>query len=513
MIPFIPLMFVTNFSAVQSQFLPLVMVALLLDSTIISVWYLIGVLISSEKFKRSAKSEFYQLVGTAVLTMIIITSLGTFNTIFTNSVSGTIFGSQTISQLCTNIESTSNLGLLRSGTPYSFLAGISNAGADGQGTTFQGLCSYVSAQNRDPSFTSNFDYPLAATGVVIANLTNQTAANLQNFFIISSYIGYQANMKPMVGFCLQDLPDPAGPCQLPFTDPVPGQGQLVALNINATYQPFAGYNLPLSSMSTVGELLSLSLEMFMAQLTITSMLLYAWPFLLFIGLVLRATPFTRKIGGLFIAIAIGAIFFYPTVFAIEYINLGKGIPGILSDSTTSIPSIYGFNSVTYNALTTLSGSNPLVGGYLYIPNFYVQPNLEKIAQVNDCWPGIEGLNPVNLYPSLTTPSFALVSAYVSDSAWMVIPFTNVVQIILPLLRGSGSIPSHLSIPMGFFPDICSNPTHVENLAFSVINAYGLIGVSTYFLPILNLIITLSAIIGLSGLLGGDTELAGLAKLV
>ena len=47
----------------------------------------------------------------------------------------------------------------------------------------------------------------------------------------------------------------------------------------------------------------------------------------------------------------------------------------------------------------------------------------------------------------------------------------------------------------------------------MLNAYGIIGVASYFLPLLNLIITLSAIVGMSGLLGGNTSLEGLSRFV
>ena len=51
------------------------------------------------------------------------------------------------------------------------------------------------------------------------------------------------------------------------------------------------------------------------------------------------------------------------------------------------------------------------------------------------------------------------------------------------------------------------------MLFMIMNAYGIIGIPAYWLPIMNLVITLSGIIGLSGLLGGDTSMAGLGNLV
>lgn len=485
----------SDFNVVQAQFLPVIIIALLLDSVIVSVWYLLGSLLNNNTMKSSARNEFYQLIGTMVLTVIIIVALGTFSGIFNTSLAGTIMSPQTISTMCSNIESTTNLNLLSSSSSYSFLSGIAN-----NPNAFRGLCSYASAENTNPSLTSNLDYPLAASGIVMANLTNQTFANLQNLFIINAYIGYQATAKPMVGLCIQGEINPAGPCQIPVLDPV--EGELVLLYINGSYAPYAGYSLPNSAISTVGNLLSLSLEVFLTELIMNSVFLYIWPFLIFVGLVLRATPFTRKIGGLFIAIAIGAVLFYPTVFALEYLNLGNGIlPSLASLNPGSTASyIYGFNSITTSNITAFTNSS--YTKYKYTPNFYVEPNLAQMALSDSCWPGSG---------TMTGPHGLLFAYGVDSGAMLLAPakllFDPAELLVAFLVKGTTSGVSIMSLP-----SMCSE-YNVEQIAFQIINAYGLLGVTAYFLPILNLIITLSAILGLSGLLGGDTSLMGLERFV
>ena len=57
------------------------------------------------------------------------------------------------------------------------------------------------------------------------------------------------------------------------------------------------------------------------------------------------------------------------------------------------------------------------------------------------------------------------------------------------------------------------PQAALNTFFALLNAYGLIGIDAYLLPLINLVIFITSVIGLSGLFGGDTELAGLSKLV
>jgi hypothetical protein len=85
--------------------------------------------------------------------------------------------------------------------------------------------------------------------------------------------------------------------------------------------------------------------------------------------------------------------------------------------------------------------------------------------------------------------------------------TSPLSLILSLLAGPAS-----SYPILFTSPQCT-PPEAEAMLFSLVNSYGMYGINAYFLPILDLLITISAIIGLSGLLGGDTELAGLSKLI
>jgi hypothetical protein len=52
-----------------------------------------------------------------------------------------------------------------------------------------------------------------------------------------------------------------------------------------------------------------------------------------------------------------------------------------------------------------------------------------------------------------------------------------------------------------------------NSALAIANLYGVVGVAAYIMPLLNLIIVISAAVGISGLLGGDTDIIGLSKLL
>jgi hypothetical protein len=293
--------------------------------------------------------------------------------------------------------------------------------------------------------------------------------------------------------------------------------------LNASYSPYAGYAMPYKSLGTVGTLMATALEVFVAELVTTSMFLYIWPSLLFIGLVLRATMFTRKIGGLFIAIALGAILIYPAVFATEYLSVGNGLYGAINTQQgtvgESIGQAYGFNSITTNSITEIdysNSSNP--APRLYTPNFYVEPNVALIANHDGCWPPGNPVT-VSVQPLGGLPVKVDIGALgeeAADTFDLLIPGSAAVKFVTSLLSGQVFLPNSWQYGIGAalfgIPYACS-PQQVESLAFSMFNFYGIMSVSVLFLPIINLMITLGAIVGLSGLFGGDTALAGLAKLV
>ena len=469
---------ITSFSTVKSDLLPIIVLALLLDSVIVSAWYVLGILLNNSRVKDSARGEFYQLGGTAIITVIVLTILVFAGNIFSLISSSGAMSTSSMSSMCSGIESYSPLSLLGTGS-FSLLKGFSSS----SGPSFGGLCNYISTQSNNPTATSNIDYPLASAGVVIANLTNQSIVNLNSFFEVDFFLGYMETLTPSLSFCLQDFINPAGPCIIPPEDDVDPAISF----INATYTPYAGYSMVYKPMGVIGELLGTSLEMDVAQLLFIIVFLYIWPYLLFIGLILRATPFTRRIGGLFIAIAIGAVLFYPAVFAIEYVSLsGMNVNSEIGSTGITLSTAYGFNGITTNSITALPD---------YTPNFFVEPSIKKIAQANNCWPPYGNM--------------ALTQA--EDTGILLVPFASAVEGLLPLIKGaSGGLPS--TLPYFYLPSACT-PTDAEGTMFNVLNAYGITGITAYVLPLVNILITLTAIIGLSGLLGGDTNLAGLSRFV
>ncbi len=474
---------ITSYSSVKSMLMPLVALALLIDAVLVGAWYMIGSLLNNNTVKAAARSEGYQLIGTGIMVIAILALLIVVGYMFFSVANAyTLLNASTITNLCNGLHANSQLDALSSSTSLLVSSGA-----------FPGLCSVASqAQAKPPTFTGMIDYPLAATGIVIANLTNQTAMQLNDAFLVDSWLGFLSTMKPTVNICIAAGEPVPIQCIVPVAPP--------DLTIQFSITPFAGLKMVYDGFGALGTLMITAVESFMAQLTITAIFLYAWPFLLFGGIILRAVFLTRRLGGLLIAFAIGGILFYPAIFSIEYIAMGSGLASLMGYNSqqsgapytfaqNSTPAAYGFNDIFTSSLTFIPASADPSNETPYLTNFYVLPRISNVAQHDSCWP----------YQGKLTDAETAVIAY------FLIPGTQVIAII----RGASpnSIPSFLDAP------IDCNRDQSLNLLYDLMRVYGVDGIAAYFLPIINVLVVLTGIIGLSGVLGGDTSLAGLSRLV
>ena len=471
--------FLIDFTATQTLLMPLVIIALLLDLGLLLVWYWLGVATANHGVTEAARTELYQLLGTAFLAMVIIGVMSLSASLFFTALRSTTLLNPTAignpaTGLCHKIMTTTSFSML--GTPNSLLSGPSGAV-----NTFPGLCALVNP-SANPTLTEQIDYPLAVVGVIIANLTNQTVANLDNSFVIDAYLGFLANLKPTVGFCAA-VPE-AIECLFP-PEPVPEPG----FELRYSFAPFAGFDMLFNSLSVLGTIQVFSLESFVAQLVLLGIFLYVWPYLIFIGLVLRAVFLTRKIGGLFIAVAIAGLIFFPIAYSLEYLALANGIQG-------PEPGIYGFSAVTVIPQNQIS---PTTTTHNYEINFFVMPNVKAIAQFYGCWPRAYG----GAYGKLSDAEFA-------DITFLLIPFLSLIATVTNLLSSTPS-PQNLITSLGL-PSYCG-PDSALATTFALLNAYGLLGITAYLLPLLNLFIFFTSALGLSGLLGGETQLLGISSLI
>ncbi len=469
----------------QSAVMPIVAAALLLDSAIVGIWYLLGVLLSNDRVKSSARGEMYQLVGTVILAMMLIGFMLTWGNAFFNILNtpSSLMSPAAINSMCSNVALYTQLDLIGStagvtGVP-SLLTGPQNAA----GTAFTGICDVVrTAAGGTPTLTEQMDYPLAAAATIIANVTNQTATNLNSAFTFDAFVDFMFFLRPSTWIC-QDSTSWDSLCITPIPGALPA-----SIEFEYYSQPFGGYDILLTNLGTLGALLTTAVEICCAQLNFVVICIYIWPYLLFIGLALRSTLFTRPIGGLFIAAALAIVLVFPAVYAIEYLALANPNSSLANLGTT-----YGFNPLTSIYPSSTPSGTKIIP---YTLNFFVQPSMAQIINDNGCWPGgYSGSHDNGLF-----------GAEVEDTVFFWIPGAS-------LLSGIAST-VFSGYPSIFLPsNLQCGPPQVLQIFFELLNAYGLMGIDIYILPLLNIIIALTAMRGLSGLMGGDTELAGLARII
>lgn len=467
---------ITSFSNTRTNLIPLIALAIGLDASFVSIWYILGSLLNNNSLKQSAINEIYQLFGNIIIVILIVFLLLAFSSIFYNSLQGTkMMNSTTIYSMCQNINSSSSLSILNpsdSGSGSSLLY-------SGKSGSFPGLCEMV----KNPTTTTEkIDYPVATSAVILANLTNQTFTNLNYLFGVEAYIGFLSKLTPTDAICTGEI---APPDIIPISCVVPFSSLPILLFIRSQYTPLSGYSAIYSGLATLGGLITTAMESFTAQLLIIVSFIYVWPILLFLGLALRSVFFTRRIGGLFIALAVAFILFYPSVMALEYLSLNRVVAP--TDVLTVNSTVVGSNVIAPVYNYTDTSSNKL--GSL---DFFVEPSIKSVAQSTSCWAGTgSGL-------ILTESGMILETDSVS----------NLVDLYKVFDGGFDGDVGAYSLGLA----TCNEQGAISTL-FASFDIYGIMGITAYLLPIFNIIIVISGVVGLSGMLGGDTNLAGLSRLL
>ncbi len=467
---------ITSFSNTRTDLIPLIALAIGLDGSFVSIWYILGSLLNNNSLKQSAINEIYQLFGNVIIVLLIVFLLLAFSSIFYNSLQGTkMMNSTVIYGMCSNLNSSSHLSILNpadSGSGSSLLYSSKSG-------TFPGLCQLVKNQT---TTTEKIDYPVAASAVILANLTNQTFTNLNYLFGVEAYIGFLSKLTPTDAVCTGII---VPPDIIPISCVIPFSSMPILMFIRSQYTPLAGYSAIYSGLATLGGLITTAMESFTAQLLIIASFMYIWPILLFVGLALRSIFLTRRIGGLFIALAIGFVLFYPSVMALEYLTLNRVVTpsSVITVNSTVVGSsviapVYNYTNTSSNKLTSL--------------DFFVEPSIKNISESTNCWAGVG-------------------SGLIQSEAGMILETDSVSNLVDLYKIFSGSFNGDVSAySLGLAT--CNEHDAVSTL-FASFDIYGIIGITAYFLPIFNIIIVISGIVGLSGMLGGDTNLAGLSRLI
>jgi hypothetical protein len=477
-----------GFTTADSNLFPLVLAALLVDAGIVAIWYFLGALLNNGMVRAGAKAEFSQFLGSIIITGIIIVGLFIFGSTMYNALNATTLMSSTaMTTMCQNImqyntpqtASLSPHSLSIISSTDSLLAGSStaNTATSTNQATFPGLCNMLAPTSID----GYIDYPLVASSVILANLTNQTISNMDAFYDVTTFLTWQSNVKPTIA--------------LNGAASVLKGALRVQVGLTFDFQPYAGFAGSLGrTYRALGNLLTNEFIALVGQLLIYSAFLYIWPFLLFAGLIMRSIIFTRKIGGLLIAIAIGGLIFLPLIYSIEYLSLANGVPNY-----TSLQSEYGFNSISPIPSRAGSISPP------YQLNFFIMPSVQGIATYAKCPTSIlwAATNASSWHPDFL--------AYeLTDIAALHTPIGSLSYVTGSLLKQMGVTPNDYE--PSYLVVYCGSKS-VLTFVYQSYNLYGIDTVVAWMLPLLNLGIVFAGVRAVSGLMGGDTSLAGLSKLV
>ncbi len=265
---------VANLGACINNVIPYVIIALLISFAMVALAYLFGEVLGIQSLKGWYKGELWE----AIKSLIIAASI--FSVII-------IFG-----QLATALPNCN-----------------CSASAPGSVTSFdfmyQAAYGYLAGSNPatpNPSGGSLVPGAIALVNESYNNLLGlSTGAELLKSFKVNSYF------------------------TIPFPPvPVPGVPVFGSLDVGADYQPFWSYGVLDTGLATPTSMLKETTGFLVVPMLIavgTQLYLFivlvqiGMGILLPLGLIFRATPFLRNIGGTLIALAITAIIVYPALLA------------------------------------------------------------------------------------------------------------------------------------------------------------------------------------------------------
>jgi len=463
---------ITHFSVLEN-WISILTLAILIGIFIVSFIYFAGSLLNSSRIKETAINELGQLIGTVIIAVIIIAIVEFFGSASVTALTANTIGGNII-QICQQLSNdqfnlvdsnsiTSPTNTICAAT-NSIYSNIQNGGGSGIGTALFA------------------DYDLMASYIIVANLTSQMAQNLNALYQYENYIGFLSTLTPVTTYCEAAPPASLAPPLLAAWCIVPINPR--ALSLSVSFTPYKGYTILKEISKPIETEAYMIFEIYLIELLSIITFIYAWPYLLAAGIILKASMFTRRVGGMLIGIVIAGLIIFPIIFLMEYASLNNATLGPIGASPNTIP-VFTMNGNTLTGHYVVYNSNTI--------NFFVFPNATNIVNYYGCYP-FGG----NIYLS-----------ELSISAYYMIPGVGIYNLLAYAIGGAvtGSLPN---IPLTV---VSCQPQNALTLIFHFADLYGIIGVTGYILPIINILILFSAIKGISQLMGGDTNLLGLGRLV
>ena len=485
---------ITSSINVFFNWIPVIIIGIFVSAMIPIVMYALATLINNGRLKQMAIGEFSQVVGTAVIIVIIISALNLYGSAIYQS-------DAQLAQSVSNICSSAQLGSSPLDLTNSLLQvpGASNPGPTA--TICSGIINPASSGSSD--ITTNIDYGLAATYAIAANITSQSAININALNVFEDWYGTLSALVVTESVCY-----PATCAASPAIAPAGP----AAFNATYSYSPFNLYGKIRGGTLFIGAEAQLVTYLGIVELIAIIIMLFGWPYLLAAGIILRSSFITRRAGGLILSVVIVGLFLYPMLTLFEYAALTNannplspiGIPPTIQGANpynsmllTGLPiQISSTATTSPSGEVTVVGQGPIDYDSQFI-NFYVYPRLDYILNYNGCWPpgGSVTLGEAEVAGSYLVPGVGLILA---------------AKDFLSTLPTFGGIPSP---GLTFLGGFSCTPENILTSIFNISNLYGIIFVSSVLLNIMNLLILLSSIKGISSLLGGDTSLLGLGRLL
>ena len=442
-----------------TQWLPVVVLAVMLSIGIVVGYYLLGMLLNNSQMRSGAINEFSNVIFTIVIVVII---LAIFNFIGNATYATAVIPRSVPQSICNTLQN-ANLNFISTSTQYNSPA--------------EQICASLINNNAGAGLTPNIDYPLASTYLIIANLTNQSVTNLNAVYVFGSYINFLGSFVATDSICV-----PNETCLLGTFG-----SEAVGFTAIVSFSPFAGETSVAYTMRAFTTQSTLIFTSFMLQLIGIIVMLFMWPYLLAAGIILRSTFLTRRLGGLLIAICIGGLLVFPLVFLAQYAGLTNANLVPIGSNT--------FNSMNSNAIPILAINGLDNNGNLVVYNsnsinFYVFPRADYAIHAAGCWPHVD----------LLTQELAIVTTYIAPGYGLAVGLSNL----------AGSLGSFTTTAL--LPTSCNTAASINSL-YALANIYGIMSIIGIFFPLMDLLIGISAIIGISDLIGGSTSLIGLERLL
>lgn len=140
-----------------------------------------------------------------------------------------------------------------------------------------------------------------------------------------------------------------------FTDSAPPEIEITPMGFGGTFSPLAGLNLLPNTINYLTEITSLMIIALISVTFLLSIIYSLFPIFLYAGIVLRALPWTRAAGGIFISVFIGFYIIFPMVLYVTLNNFSSVTVKIVSNYTNQTANVVELNP-GLSSSTTAAGT-------------------------------------------------------------------------------------------------------------------------------------------------------------